>query len=554
MQQTCIDCSKSFDIPKDDQRFYQKIDVPPPRCCPHCRFVRRLNERNSRVLYKRKCDLTGDEFISPYHTDHVFPVYTPEAWWGDGWDPMDYGVDFDFSRSFFEQFGELMNRVPHQGQFVISGTMENCDYVNCAGYIKNCYLIAEADYDENCYYGNRLFHNVSLVDCSNCYEDQFCYECIDCRNCNNTRYSQDSENCFDSFFLRSCIGCRDCISCINQQQKQYMIFNKQLSKDEYEAKKAEMKLDTYSGIQEARKEADEFFLKYPQKDLQNKHNENCSGNYLYDSKNSFECYDCKDLEDCKYCARVFSVKSSMDYTSWGDKSECMYQSAACGDNGYNLKFCTTCTTNNTNLEYCGHCTGCSDCFGCVGLKRKKYCICNKQFSQEGYVELKEKIITHMRETGEYGEYFPKELCPYGYNETLAQECFPLTKEEAIAKGYKWRDGTKEVPDVTKIIPAERLPEKIEDIPEDVINWAITCERSGRPFRIIKQEYAFYRKMQIPIPHLHPDERHSDRIERRNPPRLWKRECGKCRKEMQTTYAPDRPETVFCEDCYLKVVY
>ena len=58
-------------------------------------------------------------------------------------------------------------------------------------------------------------------------------------------------------------------------------------------------------------------------------------------------------------------------------------------------------------------------------------------------------------------------------------------------------------------------------------------------------------MNLPIPHLHPDERHKDRMALRNPRKLWKRTCDKCVKEIETSYAPDRPEKVYCEECYLK---
>jgi len=34
---------------------------------------------------------------------------------------------------------------------------------------------------------------------------------------------------------------------------------------------------------------------------------------------------------------------------------------------------------------------------------------------------------------------PSELSPFCYNETIAQEYFPLTKEQAIKQGYKWKD-------------------------------------------------------------------------------------------------------------------
>jgi CxxC-x17-CxxC domain-containing protein len=232
----------------------------------------------------------------------------------------------------------------------------------------------------------------------------------------------------------------------------------------------------------------------------------------------------------------------------------MYQRAACGDHSYNLKFCTTCTTNNTNLEYCGHCTGSKDSFGCVGLRKKQHCILNKQYTKDEYETLKARIVEHMNKSGEYGEYFPIELCPYAYNETIAMEYFPLTREEAATGGLRWREPNDDMPNVKRTVPADRLPEEIADVPDDILNWAITCSESGRPFRVVQRELAFYRQQDLPIPHLHPDLRHSRRQSRRTGVRLFTRSCSKCDKEIQTTFTPDRPETVYCEECYHQAIY
>ena len=111
-----------------------------------------------------------------------------------------------------------------------------------------------------------------------------------------------------------------------------------------------------------------------------------------------------------------------------------------------------------------------------------------------------------------------------------------------------------MPKVSKVIPAGKLPAAIDQIPDDIVNWAIECEKTKRPFRIIKQELEFYRQNGLPIPHLHPDERFNMRAELRNPRKLWTRKCEKCSKEVQTTFSPERKEKVVCEECYLKEVY
>ena len=50
-----------------------------------------------------------------------------------------------------------------------------------------------------------------------------------------------------------------------------------------------------------------------------------------------------------------------------------------------------------------------------------------------------KIVDHMKSTGEWGEFFPSSLSPFGYNETVAQEYFPLDKSEVVNRGWNWRD-------------------------------------------------------------------------------------------------------------------
>ena len=146
------------------------------------------------------------------------------------------------------------------------------------------------------------------------------------------------------------------------------------------------------------------------------------------------------------------------------------------------------------------------------------------------------------------------MSPFGYNETVANEYFKLTKTEAISEGFNWSDYEAPLPKVDKIIPANKLPNEIKDIPDDVLNWAIRCEITDKPFRITTQELALYRKQNLPIPRRHPETRHADRSKLRNPRQLFDRSCDNCNKDLQSSYASDRPETVYCEECYHKEIY
>jgi hypothetical protein len=547
---TCKSCATPFEITPEDERFYKLFDVPAPTKCPQCRFIRRLLERNTRTLYTRKCDATGQEIISQYHEDHSFPVYFYEYWWSsDKWSARDYAQEIDWNKPFFPQFDALRKRIPHMSAHVIGPTLVNSRYTNCTGYIKNCYLVFEADHNENCYYSNRIYHSLTCADCLNIFKCELCYECIDCSNCYNLRYSNDCENCIDSYFLSNCKSCKDCIGCINLRHKRYCIFNEQFTKEEYKAKLKKYDLETLKGRKALEKESTKFFKKQPHRNLHEELNENSLGDYLYNSKDAYYCFDCRDLEDCRYCSRVsMGVKNSMDYTAWGAKSEMMFECAACGDNSYNLKYCSTCTSNNSDLEYCLQCTSCHHCFGCIGLNHEEYCILNTKFSKEEYEKTVARLKKHMRETKEYGEYFPIEVSAFGYNESLAQELFPLTKEEALAKGYRWTEREK-----TGKPQTYKTPARIADTPDIILKETLTCTSCNQNFRITEPELKFYHQQSLPVPEKCFNCRHTDRGNKRNPKIFYDRTCTKCKKETTTTFPPESKTIIYCEKCYREEV-
>ena len=211
---------------------------------------------------------------------------------------------------------------------------------------------------------------------------------------------------------------------------------------------------------------------------------------------------------------------------------------------------------SSNNFYCDLLIGSKNCFGCCSLKHKQYCILNKQYSKEEYEELIVKIIEHMKETGEWGEFFPATMSPQAYNETLGQEYYPLSKEEVISRGWKWKEEVEEIQNIEgETQDAEKLPQTIAETSDSVITQPIRCKTSSRPFIVQKTEFDFYKKMKIPLPHLHPEIRHRNRVELRNPYILFNRTCDNtgCSTKFESTFSPKQPEKVYCEKCYLEVI-
>ncbi|MBI3618983.1 hypothetical protein HY213_03030, partial [Candidatus Peregrinibacteria bacterium] len=270
------------------------------------------------------------------------------------------------------------------------------------------------------------------------------------------------------------------------------------------------------------------------------------------------CIDCFDLhlgtEDCRHCQICgWNAKDMMDCSSAGKNAEILYEMHAAANATQHCAFVSF-VRSCEHVYYSENMALCKHCFGCIGLNRKQFCILNRQHTEQEYFELVETIITHMQRMKEWGEFFPITVSPFCYNETLAHEHFPLSKEEALAKGWKWKDVTGDSPKLERTISAKELPTTITEVKDDILDVAILCEATHKPFRIVKQELDFYRRMELPLPQFHPEERHRRRMIQRTPYRLWSRTCQKCQKEIQTSYAPDRPEFVVCEECYLKEIY
>jgi len=563
MQKTCTNswCKQPFEITEDDLAFYDKISpvfnrkkelIPPPTLCPECRQQRRLSWRNERKLHRAPCGLCGKDIVSLYPTDAPFPVYCQECWWGDAWDGLSFGKEIDVAQPFFPQFSELQRHVPRLALFHLHS--ENSTFTNHSANNRNCYMGVAFGACEDCQFGHWVLKSKNAVDCLYVEESERCYEGAYLQHCFEVFFSEHCQNCRQCMLCFDCRNCTNCIACTQKHHGKYQILNAPVSETEFKRVWNEL-LHSRERFAAMHQSFEDLKRKTPRRATFQVQCLDTSGDDLYRCQNVRYCFNCRDMKDCAYIYDAATLQDCMDSYEhgWLVPAELIYEAHA-GMAGFHLAFCNICS-HSRELLYCDNCNNeAANLFACIGLKHKQYCILNKQYTKEEYEKLVPQIIGHMRKTGEWGEFFPVSLSPFAYNETVAQEYFPLSKEEIVKRGWKWREEKDEMPKVSKTIPAAKLPDAIDDVPDDILNWAIECEATKRPFKIIKQELDFYRTMKLPIPHFHPDERHKRRMALRNPRKLWKRNCMKCGKPMETTYAPERPEKVYCEECYLKEVY
>ncbi len=555
MNKQCQQCSKTFQITKDDQEFYDKMNAPEPTLCVQCRRRNRLGWRNESTLYARACDLCSGAIISMYPEEAPFLVYCQKCFWSDKWDPLMYGQTYDESRPFFEQFAELQNNVPRLA--ILNKQSENSDYCNYSFANKNCYLTFGSHYEEGCLYGRYSTKNTDCLDYLWLYQSELSYQCLFSKNVYNSVYLDHCDTVRDSYFSVDLKGCNNCVFSSNLRNKQYYIFNKPYTEEKYFKELEKLELHTRTGFAKALDTyMNEVRKKFPFRAYYITKSEDCEGTNHQNSQRLRYSFDCSDSEDCAYGFQLDNTHTSMDMNCMGyDTCELCYQTIGC-TGVYDCIACDSCWHGN-NLRYCSFVFNSSNCFGSISLQKKEYCILNTQYTKDEYEKLVGKIQKNMQEAGEWGDFFPLENSPFAYNETIAQEQLPLSESEVKSRGLQWYNSA----DASRQKSEYIIPDSIEDVDEKITQHVLTCENCSKGYKIVPQELEVYKKIHIPIPEECPACRHQERFRLRNPLELWHGQCmctqpehdhkGRCSEEFETTYSPDRVELVYCEQCYME---
>lgn len=542
----CTKCDSQFEQSGKEVEIYKKFDAVLPTICPNCRHKRHLIFRNERNVFYNKSHKTGKTIISMIPPTSPFKVIDQDEWWDDSFDAGVYARDYDFNKPFFEQYKELQKEVPRWSRIFVN--CENSEFTNNCAQVKDCYLTFSSYESENLFYCTRVFKSNMCFDCMNINSSQYCSYCCDCQKCYNTHFSQSSENCNDSYFLYGCKSCRDCIMCAQLRNKEYHILNKEYSKDEYEKRKEEFLKELSKDRGKVEKQFEEFKKNIFHKNVRIINSENSTGDFIADSKNitnGFYIVDCQDCINVRDCSKI---KNCYDNLA-NEKSELCLEVDTAYDM-YNSKFSTVSITLR-DVAYCDQCSKLENCFGCIGMKQGKNLILNKKYSEKEYKEMMEKIKKHMSSTGEWGEPFPATLTPWPYNITAASEYYSLTKDQALSEGFMWHEDQQEAKHFAQ---EYKIPGNIDEVDQSVCNKILICEKTGRNYKIVPQEFKFYKTFSLPLPRVCPDQRYKELLSFQPPKKLRGTNCYLCNAEIQTVYPEKWGYKVICEKCYLKEVY
>ena len=550
MQKTCPMTGQTFEPTVREMEMRKKLGIDgEPTLHPVFRFMLLGAFWQHWNLHKRICDKTGKSIISVFPENCPYPVWQRDEWIKHA-DPP--GTVFDAAKPFFTQLWELFRHspIPHN----LGAGNENCEYTDDWWYCKNCYLCHSGVECQDLRY---CYRTIRVRNCQYCvfsFDSDQCVDLINCHICNHVLYAYDSWQCHDSAFLYDCRNCSNCLFSCNLRNKSYCIGNSQLTKEEYEKQLQAWDFRSREIYEHGKAE---FMTMLKQRAWHRAlfidRSENANGNYLDECKHcedsfflSHRMQDCVNVwrggEGCRDCLDAVSPYSS----------ELVFNTALPQDHSYDIRCCYDMIQCKW-MEYCAHCFQCEHCFGCCGLVGKKYHIFNISYSPEEYEKRKATIIAHLKNSGEYGNFFPGSFAASPYEESLSGFYWALTQQQAQRYGFWLRN--EQLKRASDALDASEIPDRSDGAAADIAQKVFWDTVEHRPFQISDADVAFARDLGVPLPYTYYMRRLQENF-RLIPFSgiLRKTTCGKCSKQTETGWSQDFDGRILCEECYLKEVY
>lgn len=567
---TCRECGTQFSVHPNDQKILDYFDVPPPTLCATHSLQRRLAWRNERHLYKRVCELCKRDVLAVYSSRSYARVMCNACWYGDGWDPTNYGRAYDPSQSFLDQWYALMKDVPHVATVLYQQPV-NCEYANWIVGGKNNYLTFSAVQSEGSLYSRLIDYSRDCTDCLSVLRSELLYDCVSTTDSYACAFVTRAEKCSDCYFCRDIQDCQNCFGCVNIKHKQYYWFNEPLSKEEYERRLNDV-LCSRESVDEKRRKFEAFANSLPVEYATIRNSEDVSGNVIFNSRLVRSSFTIVESENISESMRIAYDGHDIYRCSFGGLGATREYECSSTPNS-NTILCSFLVGDCAFSIYCYYCINAQDLLGCVNIRKKQFCILNTQYSEEEYKKIREQIIVDMKQRGEWGEFFPMKLSPFAYNESLAYEYFPLAQEVAMAKGLRWETEEWGVRGTETLLP-NAIPNTIGGVDLAIAKEVLRCSTCDKNYRIIRKEFEHLKKMRLPVPLICQDCRFQKRMERFFIPILYNRHCmctedhsfhsdGPCSQEFETTYTPpqstgagyrpDGKDIVYCKLCYQELL-
>ncbi|HCW32540.1 MAG: hypothetical protein UT55_C0009G0026 [Candidatus Peregrinibacteria bacterium GW2011_GWE2_39_6] len=551
MEKICKKTGQPFTISEAEMKLRGKMGIEgEPHYSPAYRFMQLGAFWQHWHLHERPCDKTGKNIISVFSKNCPYPVWHRDEWVKNANPP---GATFDPEKPLFEQMWDFFQKSPIAHSMV--GGNDNSEYTDDWWYSKNCYLCHSGLENQDLKYCYRALYckDSHFLTFSNTSE--LCVDITYCFNCFHLIYGFMCQQCSDSYFLFDCRNCQYCLFCSNLRNKQYCLFNQQLTKEEWEKKRKEFDFGKRSFYEKAKKMFQAMMLQqaWLRAAIVDKC-DNVSGNFLEQCKNCHNCYLITGpSEDCVNVARQGGgAKDTLDCLSAAINTELAYYCSLAQDQCYDNKFCYN-TIQCKYAEYAAHCFQCDHIWGCCGLVGKKYHIFNKPYSPQEYEQLKGEIIAKMKQTGEYGEFFPGYFAANPYDESWAYMYWPLSDEKQ--REYGFRLNPKKEKRVSHYLDVSHIPDSSHEANDAVTKEVFWDDVAEKPFQIQKNDITFCQRLNVPLPYTQYARRLQENFK-------WipfdgtmrSVFCAKCHIAVQTGWPKSYDKRILCEKCYQQEVY
>ena len=547
-ERVCALTGEKWMMTEEEVGWYKKFNVPPHPWSPETRMKHVVGYFEMYQFWYRK----DPKHISSVHPSTGIHSLPDEQWFDQ--DFSSFQKDIELDRSTLDQMHELLLQVPIPASRHIEKP-ENSITISSFGDVNSYFVVACKS--KNSIYCTDVYMLENSIECSAGSYVTDCFRVMMSHRMHRCKFSHICFDCIDSAFLFDCRNCQNCFGATNKRNKQYLWFNEQLSKGEYEKRLSEVDLSCRSKLNEYKAR----FMKMMEEDTvwPENFNDKCTnviGEYTVNAV------------DCKY---VFSGMNGpyrdLYHVSYpyGNAHTCAFTGAPV--NASEIYLCNIASTsakclfsysinNCQRVEYCYYCYNCEDCFGCFALQRKRFCIFNKQYTEEEYYRRLDEVKCAMLEQGEYGQFFPVKFF-IGYWPDGGTVLYPQTaaKDEdydPLPFGPEDDGATGEI-DESKLRSSKDVPDCIDDMKdEDWIGVPVYDANFGRRFSYLKPELDFYRKHRLAPPTNHFIERVYSFWKEENS-EVWRPDaCDKCSKELIVTINQTyQNRKIYCKPCYLQ---
>ena len=548
-ERVCAVLGTKWMMDEGEIAMYRTYNVPPSKYAPDTRMKLIMgNFVVFDVWYNKHAD-TGAPIITNTHPATGIRVLPDEEWFQQ--DFTSHAINLDLETPFFDQLYRLRVSVPLAASYNYVSAENSIAFISLGD--QDSYFVL-ASKSKRCCYAMNAHDAEDSAELATVRMIRSSYHLAHCERMYECCFAQESYDCLKSDFLFDCRNCENCFGATNKRNEKYVWMNEQLSKEEWEKRRAEVDLSTWSGRQTWEASFRDLMKQAVWPENFNIQVENVTGDYVTKSHNIVDGYFVwEGSHDLDHTAFAYGTASEhCSYVTGLFSSSRCYYGIGTGDSS-DVRFSLSITSRCHEVEYSNSCYDCEYCFGCFGLQKKKYCILNKQYTEEEYWQRVDALKCAMLDRGEYGDLPSLKFSTQRWETSGAPIVYGATKEECMKLGAldfePGADGAEgPAVDASLVNSIDEIPDRAD---ESLAGKPFLDPVSGRRFAYLKPELKLHEKLGVAPPRMHPTRRINELYAEMNYAVFEDIPCVKCAKPIRVAknrHYPDR--LIYCKECYL----